>query len=99
MSMPHHAARRDAAEPELVKFARQFGWRLWKLDKPCDWLALRRGVWYALEIKDPAKQGHADEYTHDQRKFMAEVAAVGGRVLVWRCKDDVLADSNARVSA
>jgi len=61
-------------------------------------LALRRGVWYALEIKNPDCQGHADEYTYDQRKFMAEVAAVGGRVLVWRSKSDVLADSNARMS-
>lgn len=98
MSMPKHG-QRDNNEPEVIGFARKIGWRFWKLDQPCDWLALRRGVWYALEIKNPDCQGHADEYTMDQRKFMAEVAACGGRVLVWRTKDDVLAASNARVSA
>lgn len=99
MGMPKYAARRDVVEPELVKYARQFGWRLWKLDQPCDWLGLRRGVYYPIEIKDPAKQGHADEFTMDQKKFMAEVFAVGGRILVWRTKEDVMLDSGARVSA
>lgn len=96
--MPKHG-RRDNNDHDLVTFARQFGWRCWKLDQPCDYLALRRGVWYALEIKNPECEGHAEEYTYDQRKFLAEVAAVGGRVLVWRTRGDVMQASNARVSA
>jgi hypothetical protein len=99
MSRNRYALRRDHAEPELVKLAAGLGWRLWKLHEPADWLALRRGVWHVVEIKDPAKEGHADEFTYDQRKFRAEVFACGGRLLTWRTKDDVFNDSNARVSA
>lgn len=99
MTMPRHAARRDANEPEVISFAGKLGWRFWKLDTPCDWLGLRRGQWFAIEIKDAAREGHSDEFTMDQKKFMAEVAACGGRVLVWRSKDDVMRDSGARASA
>lgn len=60
---------------------------------------LRRGKWHVVEIKNPAKEGHADEFTYDQRKFRAEVFACGGKLLTWRTKDDVFRDSNARISA
>jgi hypothetical protein len=99
MTMPRYAARRDAVEPELVTFARRIGWELWKLDKPCDWLGLRRGVWFPIEIKDPGVRNHADAFTVSQRLFLADVAARGGRVLVWYSKEDVMADSNARATA
>lgn len=99
MAMPRHAARRDSVEPELVTFARRIGWELWKLDTPCDWLGLRRGTWYAIEIKDPDKRGHADEFTYDQRRFLADVAARGGRVLVWYVREDIMRDSGARATA
>jgi hypothetical protein len=99
MSLRRYATRRDANEPELVGFARDLGWRLWKLDKPADWIALRRGRWEVVEIKNPDCEGHADEFTYDERKFIAEVAAVGGRILLWRTKDDVIRDSNAKVTA
>jgi hypothetical protein len=97
--MPKYAARRDAVEPEVIAFAKNLGWRFWQLGKPCDWLGLRRGVWHAIEVKNQNQQGHADEYTPDQKKFMTEVAACGGRVLVWRTRDCVLRDSGARLSA
>lgn len=96
---PKYAARRDNNEPALVPFAQQIGWRLWKMHEPADWLGLRRGVWHVIEIKNPDQEGHADEYTPQQRLFMAEVFRIGGRVLVWRTKDDVLRDSGARVGA
>lgn len=99
MGMPKHAARRDNNEPELIKLASNLGWRFWKLHEPADWLALRRGRWDVVEIKNPEREGHASEYTHDQRKFRAEVFACGGRLLTWRTKDDVFRDSDARVSA
>lgn len=99
MSMPKYAARRDNNDAELKQFAERLGWKLFPLDQPCDYMALRRGVWYALEIKNPDCEGHADEFTRDERKFMADVAACGGRVLLWRTREDVLRDSNARVSA
>lgn len=99
MALNRYAARRDANDNELKVFAERLGWRLWQLKEPCDYLALRRGVWYALEIKNPECEGHKDEFTYDERKFMAEVAACGGRILLWRTKDDVIRDSNARISA
>jgi hypothetical protein len=99
VSIPRRAARRDVNDSELKVFAERVGWKLWKLDTPCDYLGLRRGVWWPIEIKDPDKEGHADEFTYDQRKFMAETFACGGRVLVWRTKEDVMRDSNARTTA
>lgn len=99
MGKPRYALKRDANEPELVKLAHSLGWRFWKLHEPADWLALRRGVWHVVEIKNPDCEGHADEYTYDQRKFRAEVFACNGRLLTWRTKDDVFRDSNARITA
>lgn len=99
MGMPKYNARRDNNEPEVIKFAGNIGWKFWKLSQPCDWLGLRRGQWFTVEVKNPNQEGHADEYTPAQRKFMADVAACGGRVLVWRSKEDVMRDSGARVSA
>lgn len=99
MGKPRYALRRDDNEPELVKLASRLGWRFWKLHEPSDWLSLRRGVWHVIEIKNPNCEGHADEYTYDQRKFRAEVFACGGRLVTWRTKDDVFRDSNARPSA
>ena len=97
--MPKYANRRDANEPELIEFAKRLGWRFWKMHEPADWLGLRRGVWHVAEIKNPNQEGHADEYTAQQKIFMADVFACGGKVLVWRTKEDVMRDSNARQSA
>ena|SRR5688572_21578978 len=97
--MRRYALRRDANEGPLIALAKNLGWQFWPLYQPADWLALRRGVWHVVEIKDPAKEGHADEFTYEQRKFRAEVFACNGRLLVWRTKDDVFRDSNARASA
>lgn len=100
MGLNRYAARRDGNDnDELRTFAERLGWRLWSLKEPCDYLGLRRGRWYTIEIKNPHCEGHADEFTYDERKFMAEVAACGGSILLWRTKDDIIRDSNARVSA
>ena len=96
MSMPKYAARRDANEPDLITVAEQLGWRLWKMHKPADWLGLRRGVWFVVEIKNPDCQGHADEYTTQQKIFHRDVTNCGGKVLVWRTEADLLRDSGAR---
>jgi hypothetical protein len=99
MSLHRRAARRDNNDPELRTFAERMGWRLWQLKEPCDYIGLRRGVWFAIEIKNPDCEGHKDEFTYDEKKFIAEVSAVGGRILLWRTKDDVIRDSQARISA
>lgn len=99
MSRSSLANRRDNNDHELKQFAERIGWQLFPVTEYCDYFGLRRGVWYAIEIKNPNCQGHADEFTYDERNFMAKVAACGGRILLWRTKDDILRDSNARVSA
>jgi len=99
MTMPRHAARRDKNELPLVRIAIQLHWRLWKLDQPCDWLGLRRGQFFAIEIKNPDCEGHADEYTPQQKLFHADVKNCGGRVLVWRTELDVINDSQVRAIA
>lgn len=97
--MRRYAQRRDSNELPLVRFAERLGARLWRLDEPCDFLMLFRGRWEAVEIKNPEQEGHADEYTLLQREFHAEVFQRGGRVLVWRTKDDCLRDLGGRVAA
>jgi len=99
MGLNRHAARRDNNDGDLRKFAERLGWRLWPLKEPCDYLGLRRGEFHAVEIKNPDCEGHADEFTADEIKFMTEVKNCGGRILVWRRESDVLRDSGARVSA
>lgn len=94
MSMPKYAAKRDANEPEVIKFARRLGWGLWKLDEPCDWLGCRRGTWYPIEIK-----GEDGTLTANQQIFHRDAFNMGAQVLVWKSTDDVLRDSQARRSA
>lgn len=103
---PRFAQRRDHNEPELIKFAKLLGWYFKgvaaprsKTDLPSDWVGLFRGKWHVIEIKNPDKEGHANEFTDGQREFHADVFSRGGRILVWRTKEDVTGDSQARVSA
>jgi hypothetical protein len=93
------AARRDSNESELIELARDLHWFLWELDEPCDWLGLYRGRFYAIEIKNPDCEGHADEFTAEQLIFHRNVKNAGGEVLVWRREDDVFKASGARRSA
>lgn len=99
MGMPRYAARGDANEPELIEFARNLGWTLWKMDTPADWLGLRRGKWEVIEVKNPDCEGDLDEFTAEQKIFSRDVFVRSGKILIWRTKDDVLRDSNARVTA
>ncbi len=68
---------------------------MFKLNEWGDWLGLRRGRWEIIEIKNPIKEGHADEYTAKQKIFHTDVKNMGGRILIWRTDADVLRDSGA----
>lgn len=92
MSMPRQAARRDACEPEIITAARKLGVRAWQLTTPVDWLVLVGGVWFPAEIKDPAKEGHKDEFTPQQQIFLTDAANARGQVLIWRTVNDMVAD-------
>lgn len=93
------AKRRDIVEPELIKLAIKLGAWMIKLDEPCDWLMFYRGTWQPVEIKDPVKEGHADEFTPVQRAFRAEAFRRGAKLIVWRTIDDVLYTLNGRRAA
>lgn len=90
--MPRHAARRDTCESEIIAAARQLGVRAWQLTTPVDWLVLVGGVWFPAEIKDPAKEGHKDEFTPAQQIFLTDAANSRGPVLIWRTVNDMIAD-------
>lgn len=94
--MRRYAARRDDNDSTLAAGARALGWWLIKTDEPGDYLGGYRGQWYVVEIKNPDKEGHKDEFTDDQRQFHAEAFRRGLPVLVWRTADDVYRDSQAR---
>lgn len=94
-----HAARRDAVEPELIGLARALGAWMVQIDEPTDWLMFYRGRWEPVEIKDPATQGHANEFTLTQRTFRQEAFRRGAKLIVWRTKDDVYNTLNAKVAA
>lgn len=85
------AARRDANDPELVRFARELGAWLIPLNEPVDYLLAWRGMWYLVEIKDPAKKGWASEFTPEQRKFQQQCGEHRMRIHVWRTDQDVMA--------
>lgn len=60
-------------------------------NKPFDgWIwHTRWEEYWPVEIKDPKKEGHKNEYTDRQKKVMAELKKVGAKWLVWRTKEDV----------
>lgn len=94
-----HAAKRDAVEPELIALARRLGAKLW-MSPPFDWWLLHHAYGYIpVEVKDPSVEGHADEYTPAQKRFMRFARENGGKWLVWRTESDVLKDLGARVGA
>lgn len=97
--MPRYAGKRDSNEEPLVQLAETLGWWMHKSQEIGDWTGWRRGQWHVIEIKNPDQQGHADEFTPKQRLLHAEAHKRGARILVWRTKDDVFRDSNARATA
>jgi hypothetical protein len=46
-------------------------------------------AYWPVEIKDPKREGHKNEYTPAQKKTMAELHARGATWLVWRTVEDV----------
>ena len=90
--------RRDGNEGPLVDLARRLGVQL-EREGPLDWWAGFRGQWTPVEIKEPAREGHADEYTPAQRAFRDRCALHHNPLRTWRTEADVYAFTGARVSA
>lgn len=65
------AARQDSNQPELVLALRKIGAKVYHIGKPLDLLIGYRGKTLILECKRLDKKGHADEFTKEQRDFLA----------------------------
>lgn len=81
--------RIDSNHHELVDEWRRLGGK-WIKAPPFDgwaWHSTWDAYW-PVEIKDPKREGHADEYTKAQVKMMKELKAIGAKWFVWREKAD-----------
>lgn len=90
--------RTDKNHRELVAAWEAMG-GLWVpyANKPFDgWAWHRRwGSYWPVEIKDPKREGHANEYTERQRRVMKKLRDAGAVWIVWRTVEDVKATYEA----
>lgn len=105
--------RSDGNKDALVKVFEQLGgywipyaskpfdgwaWHpMWVIRKP--YYCPLMGGYAPVELKDPKKEGWADEYTPRQKKIMTEMRERGASWLVWRTEDDVFKSINSRRAA
>lgn len=84
---------RDNNEDPLIALAEQVGACMRK-GPPLDWWAWvpRRAMWVPVEVKDPKREGHADEFTPQQVQFRAWCDRNHAPHWVWRTDADVLRD-------
>ena len=92
------AARRDANENELVRTLEALG-ALWIQAGPLDGWTFWRGRWHLCEVKDPAKEGHTDEFTPSQILLIAKLRQRNVPWYTLRTVEDVYALLGARRTA
>lgn len=95
--------RPDNNQKALVKlFVSVGGEWVSRANKPFDGWGWHRGFggtnYLPIEIKNPDKEGHKDEYTQPQLKQMAKMRILGMKWLVWRTEQDVLNSVNVRIA-
>lgn len=90
--------RRDNNERPLVAHAERLGAH-WLEDGPLDGWTYFRGIWTPTEIKDPAREGFADEYTPQQLRFFRWCSERRAKWFTWRTIEDVERDLGARRAA
>jgi hypothetical protein len=87
---------RDRNEAPLLNVASRLGIS-WEEGGPLDgWVFCRRRGWVPVEIKDPKREGHANEYQPSQLAFFARCKQRGSPWLVWRTEQDVLDFAGAK---
>lgn len=91
MSLHRYPDKRDANEPALMATAARLGAEFRKTP-PFDGVIAYRGKLRHVEVKDPARQGSAREYTPMQKTWLAFFQRHGIKLLVWRTDDDVIRD-------
>lgn len=58
-----------------------------------------RRTWHLVEVKDPKREGHADEFTPEQLEWMIKLKERSIPLNILRTEDDVLKLMGARRSA
>jgi hypothetical protein len=89
---------RDANEEVLLKVAEQLGAH-WVQGPPLDGWVIWRGMWIPCEIKVPEREGHADEYTPAQLRFLRFCELHRGPHFIWRTPEDVIRSLSGQRSA
>lgn len=85
-----HAVSLDANHLDLVAHAQGLGGYFVRVGPLEGWLwCPRLGMWRPVEIKIPAREGLANEYTPQQKRFMRWCLDHGAPWLVWRDRFDV----------
>lgn len=90
--------RRDTNESVLVTHAKALGADWWE-DGPLDGWVIHRGAWMPTEIKIPAREGMADEYTPQQLRFFRWCSERRAKWFTWRTLTDVETSLGARRTA
>ena len=83
--------QRDTNEDPLLKLAGQLG-GCWREAPPLDgWIWVpRQAQWMPVEIKDPKREKHANQYTPQQQQFIAWAERNHAPWWVWRTPEDVM---------
>lgn len=85
--IPRRAAKRDAAEPEVVKTLQECGFSVFRMDQPTDLLVgFRRRMWL-VEVKTGTK-GYGKSLNENQEKFAASWR--GPKIVVLRSAQDAM---------
>ena len=94
--MTRYACRRDANETPLIATAERLGGHFLRAPPLDGWLWVPRlGRWLPpVEVKLPAREGHAHEFTPTQARFFQWCEQRSAPWLVWRTEDDVLRTLN-----
>ena len=87
MAMPKHAAKRDAAEPEIVTALKQCGFSVYRLNTPVDLLVGFRRKTHLVEVKS-GSTGYAKALNENQKEFADEWR--GGEVVILRSAQDAI---------
>lgn len=93
MSRTYTVHRKDNNHADLVATAKRLG--AWvRVYPPLDLLVWvgKWQMWMPVEIKDPKKEGHKDEYTPAQLKFFEDCKKHNAKWWVWRNDNDVKRD-------
>lgn len=86
--MRKYALRVDSNQAPIVELLRARGFQVKIIGKPFDLLISRDKKMQYAEVKDPKKQGWANEFTNAQKKFLRDWQ--GPEIAILRTHEDVL---------